>query len=221
MSDKPKILCTSFPYWLGSIDVNLEKGLLAYTSGWARIQISKFDDSGIENLKEVEAYGSTYQSIALSLGGTRLAATTDDGRLIFWRLEEGEEKTERQVSDYHTGSVVFSPDGRFLAVGDSGGFLYIVYADTLRVLDRAEISSRAILALVFASDARTVYASGEEENVLVCKIKEDTAGMVRIEKESVMRRTNCYAGMKIRKNDLPRIRLYSLEGQGAVIEEGK
>lgn len=215
----PEILCESFPNWLGSVAVNLEKKILAYTSGWAKIQISKFDDEGMEHIKEIDACGNVYQTITISPDGTRLAATTDDGRLILWQIKDESNKKEQQVSAYHAGAVAFSPDGRFLAVSDSAGMLCIVDADTLCVIDSAEVSSRALLALVFDQNNFTIYASGEEGNVAVCSIEEDAEGIVTIKKEKVIRRINRYARMKIRGNDLPKIRIYSLESQGAIVEQ--
>ncbi len=217
---QPQVLSKKFPRWLGALGVNLEQGLLAYTMYGGKFQICKIVNEGIEPQNVLQADDSPYQTVAFSPDGKWFAAAGDSGKMFIWQMEN-EDRRVCQISRFHVSAISFSPDSRFIAAGDSRGILRLISADSLEIVGEKKISGHALFSVKFADNDPTIYAAGEAGNVIVCSIEEQADGIVDIVEESILRRSNIYAGMKIREEKekgMPRILIESLKCQGAVEE---
>jgi len=121
--------------------------------------------------------------LAFSPDGTRVASTESNGDVVIWEVATGVERL-RHRTPAQAGTIAFSPDGEFLAVGWSGGGFEVVDAGGHVVGSRAAVAdSPSVTALAFSPDGRWL-AVGTAVHLELWDARE-----VRGERGSAARRT--------------------------------
>jgi WD40 repeat protein len=86
------------------------------------VQIWKIATGELQRTLTGHPSGVGRGSIAFGQDGRLLAVGTGDGRLIFWRLPEGDSLYSTQAHADAVEGVVFAPDHLTLATGSLDGF---------------------------------------------------------------------------------------------------
>ncbi len=100
---------------------------------------------------------SQIKAVAFSYDGQRLATA---GRHVkLWEVSTQTETATLQHDEY-AWSLAFSPDGHFLATGESGGTVKIWDVQKRQVISELEGDPRWVYTLVFSPDGRTLASAG-------------------------------------------------------------
>jgi WD40 repeat protein len=128
---------------------------------------------GLEADRQIK--GRSFPSIwtmAVSPGGSTLAAGGDSGVLTLWNLKDGgtTKIALKQISEDDPASicaVAFSPDGKTLA--SAGGDNRVTLRDPLTGKERARLEGHegAVTSLAFAPDGKTIASGSADGTVLV------------------------------------------------------
>ncbi|NWF69609.1 MAG: protein kinase [Chloroflexi bacterium] len=97
-------------------------------------------------------------SVAFSPDGTRLAAATS-GYVLIWDTATGERLAEIESGSY---GMIYSPDGRLIAVGLDGGVIALIDTATNTVLTQLTGHSQTARAFAFSPDGMTLVSGGQD-----------------------------------------------------------
>jgi len=118
---------------------------------------------------------SKINSLAVSPDGVNLAGGTMDGRMIVWRIK-GEVKPQTVYNNNKQiiYSVTYSPDGKYLACGDSNGDIRLFRGDSFELLSLLPGNRIRITQIRFSPDCRTFAASSYDQKVRFWEIADLT-----------------------------------------------
>jgi WD40 repeat protein len=129
--------------------------------------------------KELRSFaGPSVLRIAFSPDGKTLATSSSNDRVVrLWDVAEGKERRTLARQDSTNACLSFSPDGRFLASGDSGGTIRLFDPATgkeLRQIDGPRPpgpeSAYVIGAIAFSPDGRTLAAGYSDREVRLWEV---------------------------------------------------
>jgi hypothetical protein len=126
-------------------------------------------ESGKELLRQPGHTGPVSRIVFAPDGRTLVSRSEQEKALRFWEMATGTEfrvlTTDMPEPRADAGwgpAIAYSPDGRLVALGDHGGIVRVWEASTGKEVRRLEIdiACRAINALAFSPDGRTLAVSG-------------------------------------------------------------
>jgi WD40 repeat protein len=137
------------------------------------------------------------RSVALDPEGKRVAATSQTGHVMMWEVESGKEVWEGNAPRFEeVFSCVFSPDGRWLAIGCRDRRIRIIEAATGRVLGEETVvggveairtipgRGKRMYEVVYSPDGK-LLASAEEAEVVLREV--ETGEEVRVYTKDAVR----------------------------------
>jgi WD40 repeat protein/serine/threonine protein kinase len=112
-------------------------------------------------------------SVAFSPDGQHLAATSEIGIVAVWNVRSGQKAWGgiRKISDYDLGGIIYSPDGKSLAIADGGKAVHILDATTGENRKTLKGNIGAVSAVAYRSDGRRLAAVSATQQVLVWDTK--------------------------------------------------
>jgi len=102
-------------------------------------------------------------ALAVDPAGTRAAWSFNDGALVLWSLSFGKEISRERVGLVHT--LVFSPDGRWLAAGREDERVALYAAESGKAGATLGPSDGPVLVLRWSGDGERLFSAGAETKV--------------------------------------------------------
>ena len=78
--------------------------------------------------RKLEGHAGAARAVVYSPNGKLLFTAGEDGKLIFWEASSGKKLREWQLGGA-AYALRFSPDSRYLAVGNANGTIYVLRLD--------------------------------------------------------------------------------------------
>jgi len=128
-----------------------------------------------ELMHRLDAHNDVVRSVMFSPDGQRLVSAGQDRLVMLWSTVTG--KAIRNLSPDGFSAVqhaVFSPDGRWIAVGDVSGApedVRILDAQQGALVSRLSGMKEGILAMAFAPEGRRIAAAGGDRTIRVWDLK--------------------------------------------------
>ena len=94
--------------------------------------------------------------------GDNVYTAGGDGILTRWSAATNRSQESVPLSANSLRRVALDPTGRYLAIGASDGYVYLLNRDPLRLLDRAPAHDLSTFALDFSPDGRHLYSGGRD-----------------------------------------------------------
>jgi len=113
-------------------------------------------------LIQKETHTGVVQALTISPNGQFFAAIHGDNTVRLWDIEQGIERKRWEGDAFNRNTLVFSPDGKLLVVGDS---------EVLQILDveigreRSRFAFKGPKRVVFRSDGKRIYAVNDEHHI--------------------------------------------------------
>jgi WD40 repeat protein len=105
----------------GADMVALDAGCKVVALGYLGGDIATYDVESGQAFLSWRPHGGAVTALAISPDGGTVATAGDDGYASIWNSRTGELLGKTDELDYYVESESFSPDGRFLLVGDQSG----------------------------------------------------------------------------------------------------
>jgi WD40 repeat protein len=96
----------------------------------------------------------------------QLTTANEDGNLMLWDPATGTSSKEVETEAEKVRSVAWSPDGRFLAVGE-GGDIHILSGIDFKPITRLAGHHGPVLALAFSSDGKLLASGANDTTILL------------------------------------------------------
>ncbi|PJF45183.1 MAG: hypothetical protein CUN55_00310 [Phototrophicales bacterium] len=109
-------------------------------------------------------------NVALSADGARVVGAAGDGRLIVWRVLDGEIEVELPSGRLPIWAVTFSPDGRHILAGTDGGFVRMWSLDDMRETLFSALNE-SVHSVAFHPDGGQVVAGTYTGRILVWDVQ--------------------------------------------------
>ena len=98
--------------------------------------------------------------VAISPNGELVAAA--DEQLYVWKADGGKPVTTVKLSDDPLAAMLFSPDGKTLAIGTRQGRVQLIDAGSGNVLRERSSQRTPVTALAFSVDGKSLFAAHRE-----------------------------------------------------------
>jgi len=106
--------------------------------------------------------GRPFNKVAFSSDRNTLATLGQDGKITFWNLRSGEERTITRAVENELGQIVFSPDGAILAAGENSGSIRLWDALTGQELLVLEGHNARVHGLAFSPEGSTLASCSHD-----------------------------------------------------------
>jgi WD40 repeat protein len=132
-------------------------------SGERYKKVKLFDGTGKE-LKALDGHDAAILAVAFSPDNKVLYSFSLDGGLRTWDASSGAPQgAPQKVPDSHSAAA-FSPDGKFLLAGTSGGNLYFYSLATKKIVFKGQLSTQ-VKAVAISPDGKTLAVGLGDETI--------------------------------------------------------
>jgi WD40 repeat protein len=112
---------------------------------------------------------STYISVALSHDGRTTAIKTQDGKLNLYESSTGRVIKSIVTKNFFPETIVFSPDGKMLAVAGKQGIALLSIPGGKQIRSM-KAHDGDITSLIFSPDGSTLLTGGEDNKIIMWKV---------------------------------------------------
>lgn len=133
--------------------------------------------SGAEPQKQIPeialqtGHNAKVNSVAFSPTGTRIASGSDDGTVILWDANTGEQIFRLKEFNDRIAAVAFSPDGKEVLASGSNGSLLLWNVKTGALIHQFKGLKRAIGAIAFSPDGNRIICSAFRQGLIIWDTK--------------------------------------------------